>query len=948
MERRKGIMEKTTSRSLIEVQFPVAQLSAEAYKERMAVGSQTLTRFGKWWGRKPLILVRALILGLLLPATDDSQADRKVLLHLLRMDETGLHQRKNKTIPPAKLQECLSQKERKRWLLPDGTVRRLSRDERTELQRVAFHSLPYRQKLEYCCRPEELDGAADYDWQLVNGHLHTHASSLQELVEQLGMQRFGHRPQVGDCFCGGGSIPFEAARIGCDVYGADLNPVATLLTWGSITLSSATGKERQAIDAFSDQLYNAVSSKTDAWGIDRNEEGWEALYYIYCTETICPECGWRVPMAPSWLISTKRGAVALLRERGMGYDIDIVEHATDRQRKQAEQAATVQDSKFVCPHCHKTTSIEGLRSSKGPLRLWDASDIRPRPDDVFHDRLFCIEWDDATTDSHGRTVHTRRYAVPTVADLEHEEKAWKLLKERWSRWQTNGTVPVQQIPPGEKTDEPRKERGWQYWHQLFMPRQLLLVGTVGEEARKVASTDKALGILGLLTVDRCADWNSRLSRWHQGCDKTEDTFYNQALNTMWMYGARTVGTLDPEIRWQVPKVGSDVEVRVRAGDARDTGVDRDLWITDPPYADQVSYDELSEFFLAWDRTELPRLFPNWGADSKRPLAVKGAPDEAPFRDSMVAIYRRLADHMPPNGRQVIMFTHRDAAVWADLARILMDTGLQVLSAWNIATETDALGLKSGTYVKGTVCMTLARRTGHATAFTDEVYQQVKQRVTEQLDSMQALDDPDEPCFGDPDYALAAYAATLQVLTRYDRINDLDNVERLLKRAEAVTYDQLVPRGMERSLWRQLTQRERLYVKGLELEMAGSGSLNAYEALSKAFNVPAYQRYLASTRPNEARTRAPSEWPKLHGEDAETTDPLFALLRAVATTSKEGAGKGLHELQDDVISYETHKQQLVKLAQYLVAQEGRLRSGTWLSDLQAAQQLLDAMLNERGY
>lgn len=941
-------MEKATSRSLIEVQFPVAQLSAEAYKERKAGASQTLTRFGKWWGRKPLILVRALILGLLLPATDDPQMDRKVLLHLLLMDETGLLQRKNKAIPPSKMLECLSQKERKRWLTPDGTIRPVSRDDRAELQVAAFRSLPYRQKLDYCCRPEELDGTTDYDWQLVNGHLHTHAASLQELVDQLGVQRFGHRPQVGDCFCGGGSIPFEAARMGCEAYGADLNPVAALLTWGSITLSSASGKERKAIDAFPDQLYDAVRRKVDALGIDRNEEGWEALYHIYCMETVCPECGWRVPMAPSWVISTKQGTVGLLRERGMRYDIDVVEHATERQHKQAEDMATVQNGKFVCPHCHKTTSVEGLRSSKGPLRLWKAEDIQPRPDDVFQERLFCIAWKDSSTDAHGKITRIRRYGAPTIADLAREETACRLLKERWAQWQKDGVVPAQQIAAGEKTDEPGKERGWQYWHQLFTPRQLLVLGTIAETARALAGTDRALGTLGLLTLGKCAERNSKLDIWNPQRDETEKTFYNQALNTLWNYASRTLSALGEQVQWHVTPCSAPTAVAVRAADARDTNVNRDLWITDPPYADQVNYDELSEFFLAWDHTGLQRLFPGWGADSKRSLAVKGASDTAPFRDSMVAIYRRLADHMPPNGRQVIMFTHRDAAVWADMARILMDTGLQVLSAWNIATETESGGLKEGTYVKGTVCMTLAKRAGHATAFTDEVYQQVKRRVTEQLDSMQALDDPDEPCFGDPDYALAAYAATLQVLTRYDRINDLDNVEGLLKRAEAVTYDQLVPRGMEQSLWRQLTQRERLYVKGLELEMAGSGSLNAYEALSKAFNVPTYQHYLASARPNEARVRAPSEWPKRHGDDAATADPLFALLRAAATTAKEGPAKGLHELQDDVISYETHKQQLVKLAQYLVAQEGRLRSGTWLSDLQAAQQLLDAMLNERGY
>ena len=42
--------------TFIETQFPITRLSAESYKERKANNGQTLTRLGKWWGRKPLIL----------------------------------------------------------------------------------------------------------------------------------------------------------------------------------------------------------------------------------------------------------------------------------------------------------------------------------------------------------------------------------------------------------------------------------------------------------------------------------------------------------------------------------------------------------------------------------------------------------------------------------------------------------------------------------------------------------------------------------------------------------------------------------------------------------------------------------------------------------------------------------------------------------------------------
>ena len=75
--------------AFIETQFPIARLSAESYKERKAGASQTLTGLGKWWGRKPLVLVRAAILGMLMPASNDAKKDREVFLQMLTMDDGG-------------------------------------------------------------------------------------------------------------------------------------------------------------------------------------------------------------------------------------------------------------------------------------------------------------------------------------------------------------------------------------------------------------------------------------------------------------------------------------------------------------------------------------------------------------------------------------------------------------------------------------------------------------------------------------------------------------------------------------------------------------------------------------------------------------------------------------------------------------------------------------------
>ena len=85
--------------TFIETQLPVSKLSKESYKERKANYSQTLTGLGKWWGRKPLVLVRATLLGLLMPASDDQVKDREIFLKLMTMDEEGLRRRNNQFHP---------------------------------------------------------------------------------------------------------------------------------------------------------------------------------------------------------------------------------------------------------------------------------------------------------------------------------------------------------------------------------------------------------------------------------------------------------------------------------------------------------------------------------------------------------------------------------------------------------------------------------------------------------------------------------------------------------------------------------------------------------------------------------------------------------------------------------------------------------------------------------
>ena len=113
--------------AFIETQFPIARLSAESYKERKANNGQTLTRLGKWWGRKPLILVRASILGMLMPASYDPKRDRDIFLKILTMDDDGAWHRQKGDIPVAAWREAARPEIREKYFTARGIPARPQR-----------------------------------------------------------------------------------------------------------------------------------------------------------------------------------------------------------------------------------------------------------------------------------------------------------------------------------------------------------------------------------------------------------------------------------------------------------------------------------------------------------------------------------------------------------------------------------------------------------------------------------------------------------------------------------------------------------------------------------------------------------------------------------------------------------------------------------------------------
>jgi putative DNA methylase len=991
--------------ALMESLFPVQKISIESFKEQMAGSGKTLTALGSYWkGRKPLYLNKACVLGCLLPASDDSLRDLEIFELLMGMDDRSLAVRHGR-IHPDDIARRLTGLRAADWFdatvdveLPDTTpfqvedipftdpktqkpkrVRLKWKDQVPETERLRLEALAlpfsdYKSNVDKAKRCEELgDAAHAHIWAEVNTHLGTQAHSFPELVEQMGIARFGHRPRVADVFSGSGQIPFEAARLGCDVYASDLNPIACMLTWGAFHIVGAAPEKRKELELEQQRLAATVQEKIDALGVEEDGKGWRAKVFLYCVEVICPETGWKVPLLPSMIISKGYRVIAELvpLPEEKRYDI-TVRYLTDQEDLEALDIPTVQDGSLVHSPDGTTiyrTSIKAIRGdykedkeNKNRLRLWEKSDFVPRPDDVFQERLYAIQW--MRLKPKGKQW-VYEFRSVTADDLRRDQIVVDYVREHLNDWQEQGFVHDMKIEGGFNTDQPIREKGWTYWHQLFNPRQLL----VASQIRQVASAQTTFLLTCILDI------NSKVCRWNNSASKgaggnTSNTFDNQALNTLLNYGTRSLGNMinffEPSYK-TYPICGRGI---VKNNPANSIETPCDVIITDPPYGDAVKYEEITEFFIAWLRKNPPKEFADWTWDSRRALAIKGE-DEA-FRQSMIRAYRRTREMMPDNGIQVLMFTHQSGSIWADMASIIWASGLQVTASWYVVTETDS-ALRQGANVTGTIMLVLRKRLGQASSFRDDLGWEIEAAVKQQIEGLTGLDQKvrdkgSEGLYTDADLQMAGYAAALKVLTAYSHIDGKDMVieseapkqsgkksfvDDLIDFAVQTAVQFLVPLGFEKSEWQKLSAIERFYLKMAEMEAMGEKSLDNYQNFAKAFKVKHFGEVMSDdSKANHARLKLSTELKAAHmsGDGELSNTPLRALLYALFELSKNVEVEDvLNHLGQTYPHYLRDKKLLAKIADYLADKRALLKptkSFTPDDEASHARVLAEAIRNQK--
>lgn len=960
--------------SLIETVFPAQKVSFEAQRERKANLGQTLTGLGSYWkGRKPLVLVRSIVLGSLLPRTDDAEQDLELFEALMAFDLQGLGRRAvaQNALKPADIARMISLRnpwdyfsykilegsdlrgeDVDIWWFPMEAEekglklswkRGISDGAKADIYALALATLPtYEERSLLCKRPEEVDQAFLLApvWLKVRerlGRFGISADSIEQLVEQLGILRYGHRPKVGDTFAGGGSIPFESARMGCDVYASDLNPIACMLNWGNLNIIGAAPERRADIEESQRLVAQAVDKEITALGIEHDGQGNRAKAYLYCLEARCPNTGWMIPLSSTWVISKPNNVIAVLLpdhqakrfiiETKTGATVDEVNLANSGTVQNACMVYTLDGKSYSTP----IKTLRGdfrttARESKNRLRHWDKDDFKPRPDDIFQERLYAVQWIKKAT--LGKARQETFFSAVTVEDEAREREVEELVRMKLADWQDQGLVPDMRIETGQETARLVRERGWTYWHHLFNARQLLQYAFYFSHRTPEDYIFNAKSL----------DWNARIANWMNHWEKTNNVFYNQALNTFHSYGTRCFVSHEAGRSYGFASAPvPNVDVKIRSHEASALTETCDIFVTDPPYADAVHYHEITEFFIAWLRKNPPAPFNEWTWDSRRALAIKGDGDD--FRRGMIDAYSAMAKHMPDNGMQCVMFTHQSTEVWSDMVGIFWAAGLQVVAAWYIATETST-ELKKGGYVQGTVTLMLRKRSaGEKVGFKQRILPAVRNEVASQIKQMMHLNDEvearmGEPVFNDADLQMAGYAAALKVLTAYTKIGETDVttfalrprvkgentvVDEIVQQASEAANSLLVPEGVALDTWQAIDGIQRFYLRMLDMESVGASKLDNYQNFAKAFRVDDYTKVMASMTANGSRLKQVDEFGSRELTDSTEIGPtwlghlIIAIQQLLAEVEPPSVVKTLME---DLPDYLEVRPKLIDLVHFL--------------------------------
>jgi putative DNA methylase len=641
---------------------------------------------------------------------------------------------------------------------------------------------------------------------------------IAEAAAQIRAANGGKAPKVLDLFAGGGAIPLEAARLGCDAVAVDYNPVAHLVElctlvypqrfgatladdvarWGKWILHEL---KKQIGDWYPRvRLGNSkvLAEQLDMFGASGGRAGDEAVSYIWVRTVPCrnPQCKATVPLVrQSWL--RKKGvlisAVPSLKDHGQNIQWEIVVGS----KNSGEDEEQTGSGGAQCLACTTPASADYVKECgiAGKIGEVLAAVVLPGP----RSKVYVPGQLASPGNTHPDLTKIARDAG---IDLPDEELKGKLRD---------------QLP----------SYGYPAYKDVFTVRQLAvlitLVRIIRDAYRQMSSNgidhDRATAITTYLGMafGRFANSFTRFCRWQCRDQITIAAIGDrQALKMIYDFSeinpfAETAGCLAFAFESEVHSIRALSAVRQAAEVIRCSAeelpfpdVSFDAVVTDPPYYGSIFYSDLSSFFYVWLRRIIGDLYPEHfvlETPPKRREAVAQPSEHGGDEDKAKKHYEKVMARafveagrvLKPGAPFVCVYAHKTTAGWASLIRALIPAGLTVTEAWPLQTEargrTNAIGAAA---LSDSIFLVARRRENNTIGrYEDEVQTELQRIAKERVATLWDLG------FSGADLVIASVGAGLRAFTQHARVEYANGEEvppeRFLAEVESVVLESVLER-----------------------------------------------------------------------------------------------------------------------------------------------------------